>query len=217
MNVARVNSMQALAPLLRTSRNPMWAIDFEALKSSLGNYKTNAQGGIDRILVYAARYALSQEQLAYVLATVYHETAGWMQPLREGATRYGPVYTDAQARAAVAAIYAKGIITTNYALPHPKTGLSYYGRGLVQITWYDNYAKFGIADHPDKALEWETALDITFRGMVDGMFRKGYALSMIKSSADWYNARDIINGDKRKNGTKVANLAAAFYAALKQG
>ncbi len=209
--------MQALAGLFPTSKQ-MWSIDFEALKKGLQEpYKTNAMGGIDRIIKYAGAATLTKEQLAYVLATIYHETAAWMQPIREGASRYGPAYTDAMARSAVNAIYAKGIITTNYATPDKRTGKSYYGRGLVQITWYDNYALFGIADDPDKALDWPIALDITFRGMSKGMFRKGYSIAMIRSTADWYAARDIINGDKRKNGTKIANYAAAFYAALKQG
>ncbi len=44
-------------------------------------------------------------------------------------------------------------ISKNYALPDPRTGLSYFGRGYVQLTWYDNYLKEGIAKTPEKAME----------------------------------------------------------------
>ena len=184
-------------------------------------FKAGALDGINKIM--ASNYAgkLTKAQLAYVLATVWHETAGWMQPIREGAVRYGPSYTDAAAQRAVAAIYAKGIITRNYAALDPVTRKSYYGRGLCQITHKDNYAKFGkligvdLVGNPDLALEWPHALSILFIGMQEGLFRPGNSLSMVQSSDDWVDAREIINGDKRKNGIAIANIAAVFAASLK--
>jgi putative chitinase len=175
-------------------------------------FKAGALDGIQKIVDYGNRQGVTREQLAYILATVWHETAGWMQPIREGAVRYGPTYSDAAAQRAVAAIYAKGIITWNYAKVSPKTGKSYYGRGLCQITHEENYAKFSpivgvdLVKDPDKALEWK------------GMFRKDESLATIdgvNTKDDWYEARDIINGDKRKNGVAIANIAAVFYAALR--
>lgn len=90
--------------------------------------------------------------------------------------RYGPDYTDAQARRAVASIYAKGIIRTNYALPAGPWKHSYCGRGLVQITWYDNYRELGevidlpLAQYPDLALTWDAALPLLFVGLAGGLY-----------------------------------------------
>lgn len=187
---------------------------FDTIRPMFKGLKQHQVEGCEKIIEYAAKRGTSRLHLAYILATTYHETAKWMQPIREGARRYGPNYSDASARRAVSSIHAKGIISTNYALPAGPYNQSYYGRGLVQITWYDNYKKFGIAKDPDKALEWDTALDIMFRGMEKGMFT-GKSLSMISSTADYTKARAMINGDVRKNGRRIANEAEVFYKALK--
>lgn len=184
-----------------------------------GKLTTGQVDGLNRIISYARKYSFSRLHLAYVLATAAHETAFWMQPIREGARRYGTAYTDAQSRRAVASAVAKGIIRKNYALPG-KNGQSYYGRGLVQITHEENYAKQGellgldLVGNPDLTLTWEVALPITFVGMARGMFRKGYSLDMIQSEADFLAARNIINGDARTIGPAVAGYAKSFYAAL---
>lgn len=185
-----------------------------------GPIKSTYLDGVRRILDHAAKLDLTKHQVAYVLATVYHETAYWMCPIREGAWRYGQNYSDANAVAAVTNAVAKGIIRKNYALRDPRTGKSYYGRGLVQITWYDEYLQMGqllgidLVKDPDKTLEWPIALDILFTGMIKGTFRSNHKLSDIVDAADWYAARGIINGDTKKNGTKIAEIAAAYYAAL---
>ena len=36
--------------------------------------------------------------------------------------------------------YGKGS-TAAYGQPDPETGQTYYGRGFVQLTWRDNYAR----------------------------------------------------------------------------
>jgi len=185
-----------------------------------GPLKATYMDGVKRILEHAAKYTLTKYQVAYVLATVYHETAYWMCPIREGAWRYGPNYSDASAVSAVTNAVAKGLIRKNYALRDPRTGKSYYGRGLVQITWYDEYLQMGqllgidLVKDPDKALEWPTALNILFTGMIKGTFRSNHKLADIVTDADWYAARGIINGDTKKNGNKIASIAAAYYAAL---
>lgn len=214
--------MQAFRALFTTKARKVWALDTAALKAALKEpFKATTLDGITRIVAHKQAPELSRAQLAYVLATVWHETAGWCAPIREGAFRYGPNYSDAAARAAVASLYAKGLITRNYALPDKRTGKSYYGRGLVQITWYDEYKQIGailgidLVSNPDRALEWPIALDILYTGMVRGTFREGNSLSMVQSPDDWVAARNIINGDRKKNGALVAKYAAAFYAALK--
>lgn len=187
---------------------------FDTVRPLFGKLSSEQVDGLSKVVAYGKSNGFSKLHLAYILASVFHETAKWMQPIREGATRYGTAYTDAQSRRAVANIHAKGIISTNYALPAGPYNLSYYGRGLIQITWYDNYKKFGIAKNPDKALEWDTALDIVFRGMKKGMFT-GKKLSMIKGRKDFKAARAIVNGDVRKNGQRIADEANVFFDALK--
>ena len=184
-----------------------------------GPLKPHQVDGVSRIVEYAHARRMSRLWLAYVLATVWHETGRWMQPIREGALRYGPAYTDAQSKRAVAAIHAKGIIRTNYALPDGPYKQSYYGRGLVQITWYDNYKKFEddlgipLTQYPDLALDWNYSLPITFDGMLKGKFTNK-SLSMILSTDDYTAARAIINGDTKTNGKAIADAAVAFYNAL---
>lgn len=201
---------------------------FDTVRPLFGSLTQGQVDGMVKIVEYAEKWGYDPLHTAYILATTKHETANWMQPIREGARRYGPDYTDAQAKRAVASIHAKGIIRTNYALPAGPYGQSYYGRGLVQITWYDNYFKFArllkqpLDQNPDLALGWDYALDILFLGMRDGMFRKDRSLDMIKSASDFKVARDIVNGDSHKTwgGTeriddKLARYANVFLKALK--
>ncbi len=186
---------------------------FSTVRELFGRMTQGQVEGMNKIVEYGVRHGVSRLWLAYVLATVYHETGRWMQPIREGGLRNGPATTEAQAVAAITAAVNKGLIKRNYALP--VNGKRYYGRGLIQITWYENYLAFGIEDDPDKALEWETALDILFRGMETGMFRKGNSLAMIQSGEDYIAARGIVNGDVQKNGPRIAQYAQVFFAALR--
>lgn len=145
--------------------------------------------------------------LAYGLATSKHETASTMWPVEE---------------------YGKGA-GASYGKPDPVTGLAYYGRGDVQLTWADNYkfatAQLGLTGahdlywHPDQALDPQVSADVMFQGMADGWFRKPNKLSdyFNASREDPYNARDIINGDKNtvpkwSNGVSIGNLIAGYYA-----
>lgn len=190
-----------------------------------GRLSTEQVDGMNRIVQYAMKNGYSKPDLAYILATVLHETGKWMQPIREGALRFGPSYSDASAKRAVATLKTKGIIRTNYALPAGPYKQSYYGRGLVQITWYDNYLKFEkllgipLTQNPDLALEWDTALPILFIGMRDGMFRKASLLDVpdvMSNPASEFEAedREIVNGDVKKYGQTIADYAVEFYYAL---
>lgn len=176
---------------------------------------------IELLCSYAQKNGYSRLHTAYVLATVFHETGGWMQPLREGEWRHGPgSLTDAQSRRAVARLKNEGVISRNYALPDAITGHSYYGRGLVQTTHKDNYQKISVlvgrdcVNNPDLLLDWDISVAATFIAMKDGMYRAGKNLSMIASTKDFYKARDIINGDLEKNGSMIARYAVTFYNAL---
>lgn len=162
---------------------------------------------------------LPRAHKAYILATAYHETGQRMVPVREGFAK-----TDLGARRAVKGLFDKGIIRENYALPHPKTGKCYYGRGLVQITWWANYASLGnhidvdLEHHPDLALDLPIAVDCLVQGMIFGFYRHGYDLDMlpeVPTLEDFTLARNIINGDRVRNGKMIAEYAVVFYNALR--
>lgn len=159
--------------------------------------------------------------LAYILATVFHETGARMSPVREA---FAP--NDVEAR--------KRLSNRKYAAPDPTTGHSYYGRGYVQITHIENYDRLGkilgldLVKNPDLALDNTIALRILFEGMMEGLSGKGdftrYALSDFfnKEVDDPVNARKIING-KDKAGLVASyhlhflnSINAAIDAAAKQ-
>lgn len=144
--------------------------------------------------------------LAYMLATAYWETGQTMQPIRE---------------------YGRGM-GRPYGIPDVRTGETYYGRGLVQLTWYDNYvtmtrlvgSRFGadLVRDPDKALVPEIAVNIMFEGMLRadsscGDFT-GVALEdyFNDHTCDWVNARRVING--LDHADEIAELGHAFWAAV---
>lgn len=135
--------------------------------------------------------------LAYMLATTYHETAATMQPIEE---------------------YGKGK-GRKYGKADSDTGLVYYGRGYVQLTWKENYATMGkllgkpLVEAPELALKPEIATAILFKGMIKGLFTgKKLGDYFNARKEDWVNARRIINGiDKAE---LIASYAKKFFSAL---
>jgi len=141
--------------------------------------------------------------LAYMLATVYHECAKTMWPIEE---------------------YGKGA-GMKYGKPDPETGQTYYGRGFVQLTWRDNYArataKLGLTGdrdiewHADRALDLDIASAVMFGGMSEGWFTgKHLGQYFSDSKDDPVNARAIINNDVSKMGQTVAGYHRKFLTAL---
>jgi hypothetical protein len=164
---------------------------FERVRRAVfgGRLTARQVDGINQILAYrASRWPkMPDDELAYVMATVVHETGFEMQPIRE---RGGQKYL------------------------RSKPYFPFYGRGLVQITWERNYNLFGVTP-PDQALEWPVALDICFRGMISGMFTgKKLADYIGNGRCDYIGARRIINGTDRAR--LVAGYARSFQDAFKQ-
>lgn len=137
-------------------------------------------------------------ELAYILATAYHETAHTFDP---GISEYG-----------------KGS-GRKYGQTDPETGKRYYGRGLCQITWKSNYHKFSellgkdLVNDPELALEPDTSVKIMMTGMAQGLFT-GHKLRrhLNQNITDFENSRRVINGlDKAK---MIATYANNFLKAL---
>jgi hypothetical protein len=138
--------------------------------------------------------------LAYGLATSRREVGPGMVPVREGFSK-----TDAAARAYVAKHYPN----KGYSKPAGPWGHVYYGRGIVQLTWLDNYEKEGIAADPDRALDPEFAAELTFKGLIDGRWNgqgKGIAFYLPTGGPD-----DLKNARRTVNITDHWQEIAEFY------
>lgn len=117
--------------------------------------------------------------LAYMLATAWHETAFTLEPVSE----YG------------GEAYLKS-----------KPYWPYYGRGYVQLTWKENYAKYGIADDVSKALDPEFAAYVMIDGMTKGIFTG-------KKLSDYFNSHtdDPVQARRIINGMDRAEQIAGYY------
>jgi hypothetical protein len=189
---------------------------FDITRSHLfgGRLSSSQVSGMDAILdVWEADHDRKDDRwLAYMLATAFHETAMAMQPVTErgGAaylTKNYDVTGDNPAR-------AKKMGNTL-----PGDGPKYCGRGFVQLTWKCNYEAMGpvvgcdLAADPKGALDPAIAAQIMFYGMEHGSF-SGKKLSdyFDPETADWVNARRIINGLDR--APLIAGYGRSFYAAI---
>jgi putative chitinase len=145
------------------------------------------------------KYHIDDRCLAYIMATTFHETARTMQPIEE---------------------YGKGA-GKSYGEPAGPYGEKYYGRGYVQLTWYDNYKrqdeKLGLKGELVKdaglALDAEIAKKVIIFGMCDGDFT-GRALGDFFTIEDtnWYDARTIVNGHDQ--ASTIAGYAEKFLNAI---
>lgn len=147
--------------------------------------------------------------LAYMLATTYHETAMTMLPIAEYGKGKGKPYGS-----------KIKMNRQSYSSPNKL----YYGRGYVQLTWYENYDKMGrllhvdLLNNPELAMSPPIAIKIMIEGMTKGDSNfgdfTGKSLEMYfnKTTNDSINARRIINGtDKAKT---IANYHNRFLDCL---
>lgn len=142
---------------------------------------------------------IDNRYLAYILATVWHEVGGTMQPIEEIGKgknyKYGKrVWIDGR-------IYAD--------VPH-----IYYGRGHVQNTWRDNYLKltksnpnnWDFVNKPELLLQMQPSIWATFYGMLTGLYTG-------KKLSNYFNDKisDPVNARRIINGTDKAQLIAGYY------
>jgi putative chitinase len=179
---------------------------FDGIRASLFNGRLAQQqvDGINAILdEWLHRKLIDLRWLAYMLATVYWETAHTMWPIEEYGRGRG---------------YA-------YGAPDPGTGQAYYGRGFVQLTWRRNYEAMGkllhvdLVNHPTMALQLVIATQILFEGMLRadsgvGDFT-GLALDDCFNATreDWTRARAIINGTD--HAAEIGQVGRTIHGILK--
>lgn len=178
-------------------------------KQFFDNYR-KAFGGLQQLQVEGLEFLLGKietdpkwellPQVAYLLATIRHETgitrnkvSQAFQPIKELRSKPGT-----KGRANQDRYWLSG----------------YYGRGYIQLTWRANYAKFHLADNPDKALEPDTAYMIAARGMREGLFTGKKLSDYINDrEVDYFEARRIVNGLDRAE--LIAGYAQKFERILR--
>ena len=142
--------------------------------------------------------------LAYMFATVHHETDKKMQPIEEyGKGRSKP--------------YGSRIKMCRK--PYTDTNEIFYGRGFVQLTWYENYDLAGkklkkdFLHHANDVMKLDNATKILFMGMIEGWFTsKKLGDYFSKTKNDWVSARRIINGlDK---ASLISSYAKLYYSCI---
>jgi hypothetical protein len=163
---------------------------FSKWREEFGTLSQNEVEGINALLAEMDGWP-DKRWWAYVLATAWHETNSTMQPIPEIGRGKGQPY----------------------GKPDPVTGEIYYGRGFVQLTWKENYARMGkalgldLVDKPNLALKAEIASEIMILGMEKGLFTgKGLSDYFDGDTNDPVNARRIVNG------TDKAKLIAGYHA-----
>lgn len=180
---------------------------YDGIRSGLflGALSVKQFEGIEAILAEYNRLRLNDlRKLAYILATAYHETGKTLQPIAEYGKGKGRAY---------------GGKTKMSRKAYQKPDQIYYGRGFVQLTWYENYEAMGsylgldLLNNPDLMLTMEPAIKAMFEGMTRGMFT-GASLSRFFSAehTDFVGARKIING--LDCAELIAGYAHKFYDAL---
>ena len=154
--------------------------------------------GLEQFLTFMGNDAnlTDVRHVAYMMATVHHETGGTWLPIGEknGANKwYGKPVT----------VSCGGKNYTN----------RYYGRGYIQLTRTSDVANNGGLYHdigqklgmgcqlvakPDLVTYPQIAYKIASQGMKDGWFRPRQTLFKYinGNKRDYYNAREIINNDK---------------------
>lgn len=178
---------------------------FNKIRASLFHNKLSQThvDGISAILDEWERQELKDlRHLAYMLATAYHETAYTMQPIEEYGKGRGRKYGDKIKRSGV-----------RYTTPDK----IYYGRGLVQLTWYENYQMMGrllsvaLLDKPELACNMKIAIRIMFEGMLRGASSFGDFTG--KCLEMYFNDEkdDPVNARKIINGLDCADLIAIHY------
>lgn len=179
-------------------------------KKFFTGFKANFDHTLDQGQVDGIEFLLSQfesdllwttdpRNIAYALATIYHETAGSMQPVEEGY------------------YLGKGAKAFQKKLRY----YPYFGRGYVQLTWKSNYQKAGqalgidLVQRPELALQKENAFQILTLGMFRGWFSKGNTLGKYihGTTCDYKGARRIINGTDK--AALIAGYAKQFEQLLK--
>jgi len=171
------------------------SLDFAKVRPLFAGHMSQLQvDGINRILAaFNAHGDGDKRHLAYLLATALHETDRTMAPIRE----YG-----------LGKKHPYGHIDVSGKAP--------YGRGLVQLTWRENYLKadqeLGLGGK--LAADYDLALDpdISARVLVTGCLEGWFTGKTLGDFRTFREMRRVINGMDRAE--KIAGYADVFLSAI---
>lgn len=197
---------------------------FGAIRPAFGGKLTAPEvAGMNALLDAAVSAGLADaNHVANVMAQVRRETGGHMSPIKETVMRShrdkNP--SDAEVIKRLDRAYAAGKLPWVKAV-YWRDG--WFGRGPLQVTHRDNYARIGKAigedlEHqPDLALRPEIGAKIAVIGMRDGLFtgRKlaDYRFPEALDAPPALNPRRIVNG-KDGSDAEVARFHRQFHKAL---
>ncbi len=143
--------------------------------------------------------------LAYILATIHHETNATFEPV------LGEVGPDIEDQEPI-----RARILWN---PEPGDGEKYRSRGFFGLEGKYRYSDFSerlgvdLVNDPDLAMVPEIAIAIAVKGMIAGAFTgKRLEDFFYRGRQDWEGARLIIGG--RGHDALIASHARRYYAAI---
>jgi hypothetical protein len=159
-------------------------MNYDIIKPLFNNsFSASQMNGL--ITIRAEGIGIDKRHLAYVMATVFHETGRKMQPVKELGSEE----------------YLKS-----------KPYYPYYGRDLVQTTWKYNYEKvfdytgIDVVSNPDLIGQMPLAAEVAIVFMQQGWYTG-------KKLSDYFNneKEDPVNARRIINGLDKANLIAVYY------
>ena len=161
------------------------------------------------IYMEGIKRGMSIAQIAYCMATPYHEVGPKLDP------RTHELGFTAHSYGQRPGACADGTFSN---IP-PFNSLFYYGRGLPQLTWLNNYQKMAkrkgkpYDTQPEMLFDLDDSVWVLMEGMQYGIFT-GHKLSdyITIGKIDWINARRIVNGTDKAE--LIAGYAQAFDRAL---
>lgn len=183
---------------------------FSILRNKFGNLTQTQVNQLNSLVDLCETSGLTTQQVAYCLATAWHETGTTLLPITEkGAISYFDKYDTGPIAARL-----------GNTPELDGDGYKYRGRGYVQITGTKNYRTFSdilnadIVTTPDLALRYDYAGIIMVEGMKRGLFTTKKLSDFINDTkTDYVGARKIINGIDRAQ--LIASYAVTFESALK--
>ena len=176
-------------------------------QNEFGNLKDAPKAGLSLLLDFIQNddKITDIRWAAYILATIKWECGETWQPIAENGKGKGRKYGNMD----------------------PRTGQTYYGRGYVQTTWYDNYQALQSAwnkAHPDRQIDLLNNPDLLLKpeysyfgtsypmrtGMYTGKALKHY---INNEDCDYKTARRIINGQDQ--AVRIAEFATDIELMLR--
>ena len=155
---------------------------------------------LDLLLSECTLYGCSLNQTRYILATVYHECK--FRCIEEIGKGKGKPYGKKLKYQKLKGIH----------VPYLKPDKLFYGRGFIQLTWFELYDKFSrvlgidLLNNPELALYPKYASKIAVYGMMRGLFTGARLGKYINDTTE-----DVINARRTVNLLDKAHFIKSYY------